>query len=323
MMMGEPFLTTALLAMLAVSCLLAAGGCGQSESAAEPVLRVISYNVLEGFEDAEPRREAVARWLADQKSDVVALEELNGYTKDRLREEARAWGHDHAVLLKETGYPTGLTSRTPIRDAVRVLDGFHHGLVRARTAGVTFYVVHLSPSDVEVRIREAEQILEGLPATDDHAAVAGVRATMAMGEPVVVLGDSNSVSPLDRDFYSARFVRETRARGDADSGEVSPDADPLRYRTIETFLASGLVDVVRRRHDDVGRIMSCPTPLWKPELSRDELRRDQRRIDYVLVSPDLAARCVRADVINDTSMDWMSDHYPVVTEFRRPAPASP
>ena len=84
--------------------------------------RIIAYNVLEGFRTFPERHPQVLQWLADQQPDVVALEELNEYTEDRLRLEAARWGHPHVALLKLTGYATGFTSRRPITGLDRIMN---------------------------------------------------------------------------------------------------------------------------------------------------------------------------------------------------------
>lgn len=308
---------------------MATGWAGEDAGGTPPAkpFRLISYNVLEGFRDAAPRRLAVATWLAGQAPDVVAFMELNGYTEERLREEAKAWGHPHAVLLKEKGYPTGLTSRTPISDVRRVLDGFHHGVIQARTAGIVFYVVHLSPSDSRVRRREAGQILEGHPRKGDGPALVGALAALAANEAVVVLGDFNALSPDDREYHQTSGLFEVTRHGDTTNPKrhnLGEDGK-LDFRVLERFGEAKFVDVVRRKHDQPGDLLTCPTPLDKPALTPQELKPLQKRIDYILASPGLAATCLRADVLNSAAMDRLSDHYPLLADFAwlPPADAKP
>ena len=101
------------LPLICLSALLASG-C-QSARVASPAdrLTIMSYNVLYGF-DKGKGLDAGARWIAKQRPDVLALQELNGFTPAKLAEAARRWGHEHAVILKEDGFPVGLTSRFPI-----------------------------------------------------------------------------------------------------------------------------------------------------------------------------------------------------------------
>lgn len=271
---------------------------------AKAPFRVISYNVLDGFTTRPERRAKVARWLAEQQADVVALCELNKYTEERLAEEARAWGHEHAILLKRDGYPTGLTSPAPITDVERITDGYHHGVLHGRTAGIDFLVVHLSPHAFSVRAVEAVRIAEW------------AATLMSQGREVVVLGDFNSLSPADRPHYEASGMLDFhRARpeshADANLNNGMPD-----FSVHQRLLDAGLVDVVAR-HTTVGRQrISCATPLVRKEGTDDVAwQRGQRRIDFIMASPALAARSTGGRVVNDPSMDFLSDHYPVVAEF--------
>jgi len=271
------------------------------------VFRIISYNVLDGFTTHPERREEVARWLAEQQADVVALEELNRYTAERLVEEALQWGHKHAVLLKREGYPTGLTSRTPITDVERIVEGYHHGVLHGRTAGIDFLVVHLSPHEFLVRKKESQRIAEW------------VRRLTSHGHEVIVLGDLNSLSPADRPHYEASgMLAFHRGRPESQESPNLNDGMP-DFSVHQNLLDASLVDVVAR-HTEPGRgRMSCATPLIRKEGTPDVAwERGLRRIDFVMASPDLAARSTSGCVVNDSSMDMLSDHYPVVVEFDWP-----
>ncbi len=72
-------------------------------------LRLISYNVWYGFTKVPDRKLAWIEWMNRQKPDIVSLQELNGYTHEKLAEDARAYGHAYVALLKEEGFPTGIT----------------------------------------------------------------------------------------------------------------------------------------------------------------------------------------------------------------------
>jgi exodeoxyribonuclease-3 len=144
-------------------------------------------------------------WMNEQKPDVVSLQELNGYTDQKLAEDARRYGHSYSALLKEEGFPTGITSRYPIEDIQRIKEGFHHGLMRVSIRGIYIYVIHLHPSNWEIRKSEINQILEnieGLP-TDSK---------------VILAGDFNTFSPLDSSYYA--HGRLEPFFNDRDSGNI-------------------------------------------------------------------------------------------------------
>lgn len=192
--------------------------------------RVITYNVLEGFRNDPDRAAAVAGWLSSQKPDVVAFQELNGFTRERLTEAAGQWGHPYAALLKLDGYSTGLTSSHPIAKVAVTREGFWHGLLECETGGVRFIVVHLAPRPPDIRRPEAVLV------------AARVRLLGEQGTPTIVLGDFNTFSPDDAPFH----------------GGLALDAD---YAVFRLFLDAGLKDLVALRRSPGAFAATVPTPL--------------------------------------------------------------
>ena len=92
----------------------------------ESNLRIVSHNLWYGFTKVPERKESWIVWMKYQVPDVVSLQELNEYTHEKLAEDAQRYGHTYSVLLKEEGFPTGITSRYPIEDIQRIREGFHH-----------------------------------------------------------------------------------------------------------------------------------------------------------------------------------------------------
>lgn len=152
---------------------------------AGPPLKVITHNVWYGFtKKAQPRHELWLSWMRDQSPDVVALQELNGYSQEQLEADAKAWGHNHTVLLKEDGFPTGITSKYPISEVRRIRESMHHGLIRCRIKGLWFYVVHFHPSNFAKRIEEAAILAEDIKNLPDDA-------------KIILAGDFNGFSPAE------------------------------------------------------------------------------------------------------------------------------
>ena len=113
-------LSILLLFLLTLTCF------AQKEKGKHETLKVMSYNIWNGFEwgkDTERNAKCVD-WIKSKKPDVVALQELCGYTEEMLKEDALKWGHEYVQLLKTEGYPTALTSNRPIELKERKLDEF-------------------------------------------------------------------------------------------------------------------------------------------------------------------------------------------------------
>ena len=154
-----------------------------------PNLRFITHNIWYGFSKVPDRKDIWIKWMNEQDPDIVALQELNGYTEQGLADDAKSYGHSYSVLLKEEGFPTGITSRYPIEDIQRIREGFHHGLIRVRIRGIYIYIVHLHPSNWETRLFEINQIIQDVEALPQNA-------------KVILAGDFNTFSPLDSVYYS-------------------------------------------------------------------------------------------------------------------------
>lgn len=299
---------------LVVLLLLAAGGPAAAVRAddAPESLTVVTHNVWYGFTtQGRPRHEEWLRWMAAQAPDVVALQELNGYTPERLAADARSWGHEHTVLLKQEGFPTGITSRLPITDVRILREGFHHGLLRCRIAGLWVYVVHFHPANFAHRTTEAALL------------GADVRSLPEAAPRILLAGDFNGFAPADRRHYEAEplllpFLQRLDARS---PGARNLHDGRLDYGGIGAILDQGFVDLVARaRWDSEPFTGTFPTPLVAAEDHGPD-----RRLDYLFASPNLAGSVESVAILRDAATERLSDHYPVRAVLRlRPtvAPAS-
>lgn len=266
-------------------------------------LRVITHNVWYGFsKKTEPRHENWLRWMADQAPDVVALQELNGYTAERLGQEAKGWGHDFSILLKTEGFPTGLTSRYPITDVKRIRDAMHHGLLRCRIRGVWFYVVHFHPSNYARRVEEVAVLADDIRSLPDD-------------DPRIVLaGDFNGFSPIDRASYekSPELV-DFFEMLDTRDGAKNLNNGRIDYGGIEAVLALGFVDTVGhfRKQTERPFVGTFPTTLVS-----DENHGTDRRIDYIFVSSNMVERVDSARILRDPVTEGLSDHIPIIATVR-------
>lgn len=283
--------------LLAAGTLVSCTVPGDKTAGVEDPFRVVSYNVWVGFQDDTTGRKAqVAHWLQDQQPDVVALQELNGFTARSLRTFAAGWAHPYVALLKEDGYPTGLTSRTPITNVERVFEGLHHGYLYGETAGVAVAVVHLSPFQYQVRRDEAARVLEHVQ-------------RRAAGKPVLVLGDFNALSPHDSVFHTRQGFVERMAVTDRQHDHVQNLVEGrIDYEVLRRFYAAGLEDLKVRCGADNDLPFSSPTEVFGPANDSSKVR-----IDYILASEPLARTCVQAGVNHTPAL--ASDHYPVVADF--------
>ena len=271
-------------------------------------IRVMAYNIKNGYnwgKDTMREKEA-AEFIASEHPDVVALEELCGFTEGKLKAFAKKWNHNYAVILKENGYPVGITSDKPITVKMKMMDeGLGHGMLHVVTHGIDFFVVHLSPFDYRNRLKEA------------HLITTYMKFVLNKNDSLyMVLGDFNSHSPFDA-FLDKE--RPTLLKGyqseDTKYHQMNLLDGQYDYSVIATFLSYPLIDVCERMVPAKDRF-SIPTPLdYKPgEL----VAPDRERIDYILTSPQLAEMCSFATIINSGVVDKLSDHFPVMADFNLP-----
>lgn len=269
-------------------------------------LKVITYNIWNGFDWGKDtfRQEKFVNWIDSQKPDVVALQELCGFTNEKLTKLAKSWGHDYTEILKTEGYPVGITSSKPIEVKERIFENMHHGALHCQTWGVNFMIVHLSPFNYEKRHEETDVILSKL---------AKVKATQ---DKYIVLGDFNAVSPFDAHFYAnnmdmLKSKRESETKHDHVRNLLY---GALEYGTISSYLSFPLIDVVQRNTAELEQRISYPTQVFENEKG-DGRSSNSTRIDYMLASPLLGHKCTNAQVVNGEATYYLSDHYPVLAEF--------
>lgn len=278
--------------------LLILNSCNAPNS--EKELRIITYNIWNGFTEVPEQKRLWIGWLNEMKPDVVALQELNKYSEHKLKEDAIQWGHKYTALLKLDGFPTGITSRFPIEDIQRTLEGFHHGLLRVRIQGIYFYVIHLHPSNFKMRMKEADLILEDVK-------------TLPENSNVVLAGDFNALSIADSIYYIGGNLGEFFYERDQTKEENNLNKGSLDYEVINKILKHGFIDTeVAGRLNDYQFTGSFPTALKKPGEHGDN-----RRLDYVFVSPSLNQYISSSKIIYSDITIKLSDHLPVLVEIQR------
>lgn len=279
----------------------------KTENPTEP-FKIITYNIWNGYDFGkdEKRREELVNWMKEQNPEIVGLQELCNYTPEKLEEDAKNWGHEYSVLLKTSGYSVGLTSKFPIEIKEKILENMHHGALHCVTGGMDVFVIHFSPGSFKKRREETKIILQKLT------------EAAKTNSNYVVMGDFNAHSPFDADLYKNNVLLDRLRKSNTDNPENGNLVDnELDFAVLSGFIAFPLIDVCQKYTKGMYERGSFPARSLGAvnNETEEELISRLERIDYILVSPDLAKECTNAKVCNGEENWYFSDHYPVVAEF--------
>lgn len=263
---------------------------------AQDTLRVLSYNILEGMvKDTTRGKQVFADWVKTHRPDVVALQECNSFTQKSLEELALSYGHPYAVIVKENGYPTGLTSRYPIAAIQKINENMTHGFIMAKIGKFNIVVLHLNPHKHKKRRAEIAQVLANIELQSDK-------------KNWFMMGDFNSVSPLDRERLEKSGYLDKQKAAMAKRPTVLDNlanGTEIDYEVQQSILTAGFIDA--------GKLYDEKE---KARTGKSIILSDSR-IDYIYVSSDLKKKIIRCAFIYDPFTAVHSDHRPIITELKQ------
>lgn len=262
---------------------------------AQKPITYLSYNILEGFQSDSATMATFTNWVKQYNPDIVAFQETNKFTQRKLENFALTYGHPYAILSKETGYPVSLTSKYPIVNVQKVLDNMWHGYIYAQILDYHIFVLHLSPHVQQKREHEIQQIIA-------HA------KTLPTDAKIILSGDFNALSEVNAAQYPAA-MRQAMVESEAKQAHIrNLKNGQVDYSILKAMQQAGYVDVFH--HFTKKFKASLPTKAYTQANSFP------RRIDFIMVSPNLSSRIVEADIIHDEVTDRISDHYPVIMKLK-------
>jgi exodeoxyribonuclease-3 len=238
-------------------------------------LRVLSYNVLTGFQKNPQQADRFVEWVKVVDPDVIGLQELSTFTRDSLERLAHRYGHSYAVLLKGKNAPVGITSKYPVTNLEKMTETMHHGCIHAEVNGHHFFITHLSPFSYVKCLEEIKEILDSA-------------AKIPSGKGILIMGDLNSFSPEDSVHY----------------------CPARKYGVVQMLIDKGFTDSYKKINKPFGS--SFPTAAYVTKVKTKQ----PVRIDYIFVNSILAEKLITATIIRDSVTDQLSDHYPLVVEFK-------
>lgn len=254
-------------------------------------MNLLHYNILNGCQQEPDRWQALAAWLQHQDADIVGLNELNGWPgSPGIQARANDAGYAHATLYEtdDSVHFVGVFSRSPHQVVLATEDGFHHGVLAIHSQGITIICTHLTPISAADRRQETKRLADLIGSIDG---------------PVLLMGDLNTLSPLDADYLAQpEVIRRLQGAELLTRKFLQPSGAP-DFQPMETLLAAGLTDLGAEQPER----HSVPTP-----FNRDHAHALPLRLDYMLGNEAFcAAYPGRAEVIRQPATDHLSDHYPV------------
>jgi exodeoxyribonuclease-3 len=237
----------------------------------------------------------VLEWLHLHQPDALCLQELKMEDAKFPEDDIRAAGYHAAFLGQKTYNGVAILSRTPATDVVHNIPGHadEQKRVIAATVGDVRIVCAYVPNGQSVGSEKYEYKLNWLQAFRHW-----LQEEAARSPRLAVLGDYN-IAPEDRDVHDPK----------AWEGQVLV-SDPERAAFRE-LVSLGLADSFRL-FDQPEKSFT-----WWDYRMNGFKRNLGLRIDHILLSPELATRCVSCVVdLEPRKLERPSDHAPVWCELR-------
>jgi exodeoxyribonuclease-3 len=237
-------------------------------------LRLLTWNILTG---GGSRLNAIEAVLRSESPDLLALQELRGFDRRRIRTFADSLGLDAHLAPSIFGQAVAVLARPPLRITHResVTWRLHHAAAAVTVAGLTIVSTHLNANSPYRRMREATWLAHRY----------GRRGN------VLIAGDMNALSGFPVTPPTGRF-------------SVGSRSDP---RAIAAFEKAGLVDLWKVAGEGAG----CTVPTGRGVGDAF----DPMRLDYVFGTSAVVPRVRRLRVVRSPEIEYASDHYPVLVEL--------
>ncbi len=233
-------------------------------------------------------------WLKAAQPDVVCLQELKLEDAKFPSDEIAAAGYGSASSGQKTYNGVAILARSPIADVQTGIPGFEDAQKRviAATINGTRVVCLYAPNGQAVGSDKYDYKLRWYAALRTW-----LEAELSRHPNLAVLGDLN-IAPEDRDVH------------DPKSWEGQVHVSEPERAAFRALLALGLKDAFR--------LFEQPEKSysWWDYRMMGFRRNAGLRIDFVLLSPDLAGRCLASTIDKaPRKLERPSDHTPVIAEL--------
>ncbi|WP_373974833.1 exodeoxyribonuclease III [Chitinibacter sp. SCUT-21] len=251
-------------------------------------MKIATWNV----NSLKVRLPQVLEWMqANPDVTALCLQETKMDDPVFPHEEISAAGFEVAFAGQKTYNGVAIIARAPIEDVVINLPGFEDPQKRVITAtinGVRLVGAYI-PNGQDLESDKYQYKLAWL-----KALLAWLEAQMALFPELALLGDYN-IAPEDRDVHDIKKW----------AGGVL--VSPLEREAFQQMQALGLIDAFRL-FDQPEKSFS-----WWDYRGFSFKKNAGLRIDHILMSPRLAARCSACQIdVEPRKHERPSDHTPVI-----------
>lgn len=267
-------------------------------------IKILSYNVLFGLQkDSTANIDRYIEFVKELDPDVLATQEMNGWTQKSLEELAVRYDHPYALQSKEDGFPTALTSKTPPVNFKKITENMWHSYLYAKVRGIHIFVIHFSPFSYQKRLEEVDNI------------IAQTRE-LPSDEPILIMGDFNSLDTADHAHYGVDVVQAMRAQEEKHEHIRNLNNGEIDYSVLGKLRDAGFTDSYRLLHDD----FQPTVPSYKSGNAKIKSSNAGigKRIDFLWCNDTAAKMVSKSEVIKNDKTHIISDHYPVYVELTLP-----
>lgn len=250
-------------------------------------VKIVTWNI----NSVRARFERLLDFLKTRSPDVLCLQELKCTDEQFPTLELQALGYHAAVFGQKSYNGVAIISKEPVADVQRNLgDDDEQARLIAGTVGGIRVVGLYAPNGQSLSSPAYQYKLQWYAKLN--------RWLKTQATPLLVCGDFN-IAPDDIDTWDAKLWEgQTLA---------SP---PERAAFKELTQQNALVDLFRVKHPEPGRFS------WWDYRAGAFHKNQGLRIDHILVSEALVARCKEVEVDREARKGKLpSDHAPVWAEF--------
>lgn len=253
-------------------------------------VRLISYNILEGMKnDRANNYDNFVAWVKSYDPDVLALQEANGFSQEKLEALAARFGHKYVVTNPKASdnYPVALTSKFPIEVRRRVTLHVSHGAIFAKIKDFNIVVAHFWPQSYW------------------HQQGDGLGNACRLQETNIILDSSKRKYPTEPNWL---FVGDFNSVSRKD---YAPGTTNQNFEVTNTIEGAGFTDAIHYKYG-----YKENNYLENGSVTYD-FRYPARRIDFVFGTLPLLRKVVKAQPVYDEFTEKYSDHPPMLLEFTK------